>query len=122
MDIYIHDYAGHVGQIEVARGLAARGVEVLIDGAHAPGMIDLDVPATGATYYAGNLHKWCCAPKGCAFLWVTPSRRAEIHPCVVSHNYGKGLAAEFAWQGTRDASAWLSIPAALSFMAVLTRG
>ena len=102
---------------EIVAGCAARGVEVLIDGAHAPGMIDLDVPATGAAYYAGNLHKWCCAPKGCAFLWVTPSRRADIHPCVVSHNYGKGLAAEFGWQGTRDASAWLSIPAAMSFMA-----
>ena len=104
---------------EIVAQCAARGVEVLIDGAHAPGMIELDVPATGAAYYAGNLHKWCCAPKGCAFLWVAASRRADVHPCVVSHNYGKGLAAEFGWQGTRDASAWLSIPAALSFMAEL---
>jgi isopenicillin-N epimerase len=95
------------------------GVEVLIDGAHAPGMLDLNVPATGATYYAGNLHKWACAPKGCAFLWVAPHRQGDIHPCIISHMYGQGLAAEFAWQGTRDASAWLTIPATLQFMADL---
>jgi isopenicillin-N epimerase len=104
---------------EISAACAARGIEVLIDGAHAPGMVDLNVPEIGATYYAGNLHKWACAPKGCAFLWVTPARQAEVHPCVISHNYGKGLAAEFEWQGTRDASAWLTIPAALQFMAEL---
>ncbi|MDB5321799.1 MAG: cefD [Phycisphaerales bacterium] len=103
----------------IAAACAARGVELLIDGAHAPGMLDLNVPATGATYYAGNLHKWACAPKGCAFLWVAPHRQADIHPCVISHNYGQGLAAEFVWQGTRDASAWLTLPAALQFMADL---
>jgi isopenicillin-N epimerase len=100
----------------IASACAARGVELLVDGAHAPGMIDLNIPATGATYYAGNLHKWSCAPKGCAFLWVAPHRQADIHPCVISHMYGQGLAAEFGWQGTRDASAWLTIPAALRFM------
>jgi isopenicillin-N epimerase len=100
----------------IAAACAARGVELLVDGAHAPGMLDLDVPATGATYYAGNLHKWSCAPKGCAFLWVAPHRQADIHPCIISHMYGQGLAAEFGWQGTRDASGWLTIPAALRFM------
>jgi len=104
---------------EIAAACAGRGVEVLIDGAHAPGMITLDVPATGATYYAGNLHKWVCAPKGCAFLWVASRRRADVHPCVVSHNYGKSLAEEFGWQGTRDASAWLAMPTALAFMSDL---
>ncbi len=104
---------------EIAAACASRGIEVLIDGAHAPGMIDLDVPATGATYYAGNLHKWVCAPKGCAFLWVASRRRADVHPCVVSHNYGKSLAEEFGWQGTRDASAWLAMPTALAFMSDL---
>jgi isopenicillin-N epimerase len=96
-----------------------RGIEILIDGAHAPGMIDLNISAIGATYYAGNLHKWCCAPKGSAFLWVQPARRADIHPCIISHHYGEGLAEEFAWQGTRDVSAWLAIPAALRFMSNL---
>jgi isopenicillin-N epimerase len=103
----------------IAAACAARGVELLVDGAHAPGMIDLNVPACGATYYAGNLHKWSCAPKGCAFLWVAPHRQADIHPCVISHMYGQGLAAEFGWQGTRDASSWLTIPAALRFMGEL---
>jgi isopenicillin-N epimerase len=104
---------------QIVAGCAKRGVEVLVDGAHAPGMIELDVPSLGAAYYAGNLHKWCCAPKGCAFLWVADGREGDIHPCVVSHNFGQGLAAEFAWQGTRDASAWLTLPAALGFMARL---
>ncbi|HYE20401.1 MAG TPA: aminotransferase class V-fold PLP-dependent enzyme [Tepidisphaeraceae bacterium] len=106
---------------EIAAVCAARGVELLVDGAHAPGMVDLDVPATGATYYAGNLHKWCCAPRGSGFLWVRGDRQERVHPCAVSHNYGKSLAEEFEWHGTRDASAWLSIPAALAFMGELGR-
>ncbi len=100
----------------ITSACAARGIDVLVDGAHAPGMLDLDVPATGATYYAGNLHKWCCAPRGSGFIWVRADRQAGIHPCVISHNYGKTMADEFQWQGTRDASAWLTIPAALEFM------
>jgi isopenicillin-N epimerase len=96
---------------------AARGVDVLIDGAHAPGMLPgLDVPALGAAWYAANLHKWVCAPKGCAFLWARADRQTELHPLIVSHFYGQGLAKEFEWQGTRDISAWLSVPAALRFM------
>jgi isopenicillin-N epimerase len=102
---------------DIVAACAARGVDVLIDGAHAPGMLALDVAGLGAAYYAGNLHKWCCAPKGCGFLWVRPDRQAGIHPCVVSHDYARGLATEFAWQGTRDLSAWYTIPAALKFMA-----
>jgi isopenicillin-N epimerase len=101
---------------EIVAGCAKRGVDVMVDGAHAPGMLALDVERLGAAYYAGNLHKWCCAPKGCGFLWVRPDRREGIHPCVVSHFYGEGIAAEFAWQGTRDISAWLCIPATLECM------
>lgn len=93
-----------------------RGVDVLIDGAHAPGMIPLDVARIGATYYAGNLHKWALAPRGAAFLWVRPDKQPEIHPAVVSHHYGEGFCREFSWQGTRDLSAWLAIPSALEFM------
>lgn len=104
---------------EIIAGCAQRGVEVLVDGAHAPGMIELDVPKIGATYYAGNLHKWACAAKGCGFLWVAPQRAAEIHPCIVSHLYGQGLAEEFSWQGTRDISAWLALPAAMEFMGAI---
>lgn len=103
----------------IARACAGRGVELLVDGAHAPGMLPLDLTALGSlgvTYYAGNLHKWCCAPKGTAFLWVGPDRSADVHPTVVSHWYGDGLAAEFHWQGTRDPGGWLSAPAAIDFL------
>ena len=104
---------------QIAAECAKRGVDVLIDGAHGPGMLPLDVPGAGAAYYAGNLHKWACAPKGCGFLWVRPDRQAEIHPLVVSHFLGEGFALEFSWQGTRDISGWLSIPRAMQFMADL---
>jgi isopenicillin-N epimerase len=93
----------------------AADVPVLIDGAHAPGMLSLDVPSIGADWYTGNCHKWLMAPKGSAFLWVTPERQAETHPLVISHGYGQGFTAEFDWVGTRDPSAWLSVPAAIDF-------
>jgi isopenicillin-N epimerase len=102
--------------IELCR---AAGVAVLIDGAHAPGMLSLDVPSFGADWYTGNCHKWLMAPKGSAFLWAAPDRQAETHPLVISHGYGQGFAAEFAWVGTRDPSAWLSVPAAIDFHARL---
>ena len=95
------------------------GVDVLVDGAHAAGMLPLNVESVGATYYAANLHKWCCAPKGTAVLWVAPSHQSRVHPAVISHNLDGGFAREFAWQGTRDKSAWLSAPAALAFLAGL---
>jgi isopenicillin-N epimerase len=99
----------------IASMCRARGVECLIDGAHAPGMVDLNINALGATYYAGNLHKWVCAPKGAAFLWVSEERRRSIHPSIVSHFLDEGFDVEFDWQGTRDISAWLAIVDALAF-------
>jgi isopenicillin-N epimerase len=93
----------------------AAGVPVLIDGAHAPGMLSLDVPSIGADWYTGNCHKWLMAPKGSAFLWVAPHRQADSHPLVISHGYGQSFTAEFDWVGTRDPSAWLSVPAAIAF-------
>ena len=93
----------------------AAGVPVLVDGAHAPGMLTLDVPSLGADWYAGNCHKWLMAPKGSAFLWVAADRQADTHPLVISHGFGQGFTAEFAWVGTRDPSAWLSVPAAIDF-------
>jgi isopenicillin-N epimerase len=93
----------------------AAGVPVLIDGAHAPGMLSLDVPSIGADWYTGNCHKWLMAPKGSAFFWVAPERQADIHPLVISHGFDQGFTAEFDWIGTRDPSAWLSVPAAIDF-------
>lgn len=96
-----------------------RGVETLIDGAHAPGMLPLNIEKLGATYYAANLHKWACGPKGCALIWVRPDRQTQVHPTTISHFLDEGFAREFGWQGTRDISAWLTLPAALKFMANL---
>lgn len=92
-------------------------VEVLVDGAHAPGMIDLDISELAPTYYAANLHKWVCAPKGSAFLWVTPERQNQIHPNTISHFLNEGFVEEFKWQATRDITAWLSVPDAIEYLA-----
>jgi isopenicillin-N epimerase len=94
----------------------ARGVPVLVDGAHAPAAIALDIPALGADWYVGNLHKWAFAPRACGLLWVAPARAAALHPPVISWGLDHGLAQEFDWTGTRDPSAVLSAPAGLAFM------
>lgn len=91
------------------------GVRVLIDGAHAPGMLPLDISSMGVDWYVGNCHKWLMAPKGSAFLWADPKAQNEIHPLTISHGYRSGYTAEFDWIGTRDPSAWLSVPAAIDF-------
>ena len=101
---------------EIAARCRARGVPVLVDGAHAPGALALDIPAIGADWYVGNLHKWAFAPRACAILWVAPGRREALHPAVISWGLGNGLAQEFDWTGTRDPSPVLSVPAALAFM------
>jgi isopenicillin-N epimerase len=93
----------------------AHNVPVLIDAAHAPGQVPLDLPSLGADWVTGNLHKWYFAPRGCAVLWVRPERHGELHPTVISHGYGSGIAAEFNWTGTRDLTAWLSAPAGIEF-------
>jgi len=100
---------------EIVAACRAAGVPVLVDGAHAPGQVPLDLPTLGADWYVGNCHKWLCAPKGAGFLWAAPERQAGLHPAVISHGYGQGFVAEFDWTGTRDPSAFLAVPAALDF-------
>ncbi|MGE0723321.1 MAG: aminotransferase class V-fold PLP-dependent enzyme [Alphaproteobacteria bacterium] len=100
---------------EIARACRRRGVPVLIDGAHAPGMLDLDVGAVGADWYVGNAHKWLFAARGCGFLHARPAARGDLHPAVISHGYGQGFAAEFDWTGTRDPAPWLSVDGAIAF-------
>jgi len=90
-------------------------VPVLIDGAHGPGQVPLDLPRIGADWYAGNCHKWLCAPKECGLLWAAPERQAALHPVTISHGLGRGFLEEFDWTGTRDPSAFLAIGAALEF-------
>lgn len=96
-----------------------RGVPLAVDGAHAAGMLTLDLEQLAVDWYAGNAHKWLCAPKGAAFFWARADRQANIHPPVISRGFGQGFLAEFDWQGTRDFSAWLSLPDALAFRADL---
>jgi isopenicillin-N epimerase len=112
----------------LVRALEARGVEVLVDGAHAPGSVPLDLEALRPHYYAGNLHKWVFAPKGAAFLWVRSDRQEAVRPAIVSHGENvrrPGRSAfhdRFDWPGTLDPTAWLSVPAALDFGAGLFPG
>lgn len=93
----------------------AKGVKTLVDGAHAPGMLPLDIPALKVDWYVGNCHKWLFAPKGCAFLWAAPGSRDFLQPPVVSLRMEEGFPATFDWVGTRDPSAWLSISASIAF-------
>lgn len=104
--------------------LRARGIPVLIDGAHAPGMIPLDLTALGADYYVGNLHKWLCTPKGCAVLHIRRDRQDGIHPLSISHGHRSKRARprlweEFDWTGTRDLTAWLSATKALEVLSAM---
>ncbi|MEO5617375.1 MAG: aminotransferase class V-fold PLP-dependent enzyme [Candidatus Eisenbacteria bacterium] len=101
---------------EIVAGLKARGVSVLVDGAHAPGALELDVPSIGADWYIANLHKWACAPRGCGFLWAPAERQPGLHPAVISWGYGKSFLDEFDLVGTRDPSPMLAAPEGLSFM------
>ena len=102
---------------EMTARCRARGVPVLIDGAHAPGAIALDVAALGADWYVGNLHKWAFAPRGCGVLWAAPERRRGLHPAVISWGVtNDDWLQEFDWTGTRDPSPWLAAPAGLDFM------
>ncbi|HEY4166949.1 MAG TPA: aminotransferase class V-fold PLP-dependent enzyme [Reyranella sp.] len=100
---------------EIVRLCHAAGVPVLVDGAHGPGQVPLDLPALGTDWYVGTCHKWLCAPKGCGFLYARADRRAELHPVTISHGYGGGFTTEFDWTGTMDPSAYLSLPAAIAF-------
>jgi isopenicillin-N epimerase len=114
----------------IVPALAARGIAVLIDGAHAPGQLALDVAALfalGVTWYAGNNHKWLCAPKGSGFLVAAPGA-PELHPLVTSHGaspeYGppNRLHAELDWAGTHDPTPHLVVPTALATIAALGGG
>ena len=100
---------------EVCAAARAAGVLSIVDGAHAPGQLPLDLEALGADIYAGNCHKWLCAPKGAGFLWARPEHQHWIAPLVISWGYGAetSFAERHGWQGTRDPAAYLAVPAAI---------
>ncbi|HSB00217.1 MAG TPA: aminotransferase class V-fold PLP-dependent enzyme [Anaerolineales bacterium] len=106
---------------EVCRRAREQGILTLVDGAHAPGQISLDLEEIGADFYTGNLHKWLCAPKGSAFLYARPAVQDLLEPLIVSWGWqsetpGPSRFVDLhEWGGTRDLSAFLSVPAAIEF-------
>ena len=104
--------------------LEERGVDVVVDGAHAPGMLDLDVESLGAAWYTGNCHKWLCAPKSAGFVWAREDRVDATRSAIVSHGASLGdpaarFRAEFDWPGTVDPTAALAVPAAIDCIGAL---
>ena len=103
----------------IVAALAERGIATIVDGAHAPGMTPVDLGSMGCAAYAGNWHKWVCAPKGSGFVWVGPSWRERARPLVISHGAGHAkpgqtpFRARFDWTGTDDPTGHLAVPFAI---------
>lgn len=117
---------------ELCAAARARGIASFVDGAHAPGQLAMDIDAIGADFYVGNCHKWLCAPKGSAFLHARSEHHEMLDATVTSWGYAEGTGGHagfdaylgetlferrLQWQGTRDISAWLAVPAAMAFQA-----
>jgi len=101
---------------EIAAACHERGVPVLVDGAHAPGSIAVDVPALGADWYSANLHKWAHAPRSSGFLWAHADRQAGLRNPVVSWGSGQGFVREFEWSATADPTPYLIAPVGLALL------
>ncbi len=106
----------------IIRELEERGVDTLIDGAHAPGMLPLDLRKLRPAYYTGNLHKWVGAPKGAAFLWAREDKQSELQPPVISHGSNRSRSGytefqdRFDWAGTCDPTPWFCVGEAIRWM------
>ncbi|MBC8523640.1 aminotransferase class V-fold PLP-dependent enzyme [PVC group bacterium] len=100
---------------ELVSACKDRDIAILVDGAHAPGMLDLDIDALSPDWYVGNLHKWVCGPPGAGFLWVNDQHLDSTHPLTISHFYEQGFTNEFDWQGTRDLTSILGAAIAVQW-------
>jgi isopenicillin-N epimerase len=102
---------------EICRRARAAGILTIVDGAHIPGHIPLDLRALDADFYSGNFHKWLCAPRGSAFLYVKREHHRLIEPLVISWGWPEreSFVRQNQWQGTRELAAFLSVPAAIAF-------
>jgi isopenicillin-N epimerase len=113
---------------QIIRELDRRGIDTLVDGAHAPGMVPLNMAALQPAYYVGNLHKWVCAPKGAGFLWARPDKQSRLQPAVISHGNNTARPGytsfqdRFDWAGTTDPTGWFSVAYALEWMGQLFPG
>jgi len=101
---------------EIVAGFRARGILTLIDGAHGPGMVPVDLTSLAADWYLGNAHKWLFGPRGAGFIQADPRVAAQTLPLTISHDHEKGFPAAFDLLGTRDPSAGIVVPAALGFI------
>ena len=101
---------------EIAAALRAQGVAVLVDAAHAPGAIPVDIPSQGVDWYVANLHKWAFAPRGCGILWAAPERQEGLRPPVISWGFEQGFPLEFDWSPTSDPTSYLSAPEGIDFL------
>jgi isopenicillin-N epimerase len=107
---------------DICRRAREAGIISVIDGAHAPGQLSLDLDRIGADFYAGNCHKWMLGPKGAGFLYARPEMQPRLEPLVVSWGWRSDAPGDspfidqHEWQGTRDPAAFLSVPAAIEFM------
>ncbi len=112
----------------IVNELAAKGIDTLVDGAHAPGMIDVNIRDINPAYYTGNCHKWICAPKGAGFLYVRPDLQHSIRPAIISHGANatrtdrSRYRIEFYWVGTADPTAILCVPKAMETMEAMLPG
>jgi isopenicillin-N epimerase len=113
---------------KIVRALEERGIDTLVDGAHAPGMLPVDLDALRPAYYTGNCHKWLCAPKGAGLLYVRPDRQEGIQPTTISHGFNtprpgrNALHTRFDWIGTIDPTAWVCVGMAVDWCSTLLPG
>lgn len=113
---------------EIVKQLQSKGIDVLLDAAHGPGIVPLDLEKLQAAYVAGNAHKWLCTPKGAAFLHIRQDKRNQIRPLSISHgasvdgNIDEKIRLEFDWTGTQDITPWLCIPKSIEFISSLVGG